>query len=206
MAFQRITLDAMAAARRGFPMFPVHGQKVLDRRNGIIWIYNHPIDDSLGSLGLGQWETVIGIGSKLLGSILGIFGAHAAKVQREDQISGAWAAQGPMLIEQIKQAYASGQMSASDASSALDSLENQFRQNAQQISKYNGKFGMFPDVNAPRPSSNCNWACGTSWELHQQILGIKAGMTGGSSGGGLGLDSNTLMLIAGGVLLFMMLN
>ena len=139
-----------------------------------------------------------------IGSLIAsIFGQHAAKVQREDQISGAWAASGPQAIQAVMDAYKSGQISGAEASSGLDQIQQQFYQMTAPITKYNGKFGMFPDVNAARPGSNCNWACGTSWDLNQQIQGLKSQL---SAGGGGGLNLSRLLgggdpIILGGLLL-----
>jgi len=124
-------------------------------------------------------------GMELTKAIIGIFAAHRAKVAAEDQVSGAWAAQGPYLIEQIKKSYAGGALTIQEAFTALDTLEQQFRINAQPVSKLEGHFGFLPDVNGPRPSQNCNWACGTTWDLHQEIAAIKADMEAHPPGGEL---------------------
>lgn len=161
------------------------------------------------ALGIGgKFAGPIGMGISAISSLIAsIFGAHAAKVQREDEISGAWAASGPQAIESVMSAYRSGQLSGRDASAALDQIEAQFRQMTQPITKYNGKFGAFPDPNGPRPPNNCNWACGTSWDLHQQLLGYKAQLSmGGGGGGGLGaLTGDPIMLLGLGVLAYMFL-
>lgn len=145
----------------------------------------------------------IGMGISALSSLIaGIFGAHAAKEAREDQISGAWAASGPQAINAVMSAYHSGSISASEAAQSLDSIEGQFRQMTAPITKYNGQFGAFPDPNGSRPPNNCNWACGTSWDLHQQILGLKAQLTGGGGGLSLGsLGSGDPVMLAGLALL-----
>lgn len=146
----------------------------------------------LAGAGHGAIAGPIGMGIGFIGSLIAnIFGAHAAKEAREDQISGAWAASGPQAIDAVMNAYHQGQISASDASSALDQIEAQFRQMSQPITKYKGQFGAYPDVNAPRPGDQCNWACGTSWDLHQQIAGLKTQLTGGGGISGLNLGGLT---------------
>lgn len=153
----------------------------------------------------------IGAGIALVSSLIsGIFAAHAAKEQREDQISGAWAASGPQAIDSVMAAYHSGQISGAEAAQGLDQIEAQFRSMALPISKYNGQFGVFPNPTAARPPNNCNWACGTSWDLHQQIIGLKAQLNMGGGGGGLGLDlgglgGDPIMLLGLGVLAYMLL-
>ena len=149
----------------------------------------------------------IGAGISLVSSLIaGIFGAHAAKVRREDEISGAWAANGPRAIDGVMAAYRGGQISGSQAAQALDQIEAEFRAMTLPISKYNGKFGVFPDPNGPRPPNNCNWACGTSWDLHQQIIGLKKQLTiGGASLGGLSLNTGDPVVLAGlAVIAFML--
>ena len=80
----------------------------------------------------------IGAGIALVSSLIaGIFAAHAAKVQREDQISGAWAASGPAAIDAVMQAYHCGQINGSDASTALSQIQAQFYAMTQPITKLN---------------------------------------------------------------------
>lgn len=158
----------------------------------------------------GAWGGPIGAGISALSALLaGIFGAHRAKVQREDEISGAWAASGPQAIEAVMQAYRSGQVSGAQASAALDQIESQFRSMAQPITKYQGKFGSYPNAEGARPPNQCNWACGTSWDLHQQIKNIKAGIstsaTGSTSIGNLGLPGDPIVLAGFGILAYMLL-
>lgn len=211
MAVQALVMSDAQAATLGFPL-PSRDVTVVDRQ-GQIWQWVEP-PSGLGELG-GWWQSLIGagggIGGKVAAGAIGgpvgaavgfgigivtsiisaIFGGHAAKVQREDQISGAWAAQGPAAIDAIMQAYKSGQVSASDAINGLQQIEAQFIQMTTPITKYNGKFGQFPDPNGPRPPHDCNWACGTSWDLHQQILGLIKQIQSdpmSSLGGILGLD------------------
>lgn len=137
----------------------------------------------------------IGMGIAALSSLIaGIFAAHSAKVAQEDQISGAWASAGPQAINAVMAAYHGGQISATEAAQSLDGIEGQFRQMAQPIAKLNGQFGAFPDPNGPRPPDNCNWACGTSWDLHQQLLGLKAQLTAGGSSLSLGNLGDPVML------------
>jgi len=149
----------------------------------------------------------IGAGISLVSSLIaGIFGAHAAKVKREDEISSAWAANGPRAIDGVMAAYRAGQISGQEAAGALDQIESEFLSMTAQITKYNGRFGAFPDPNGPRPPNNCNWACGTSWDLHQQIIGLKSQLTMG--GGGLGSLSlsgaDPVVLVGLGVIAFML--
>lgn len=170
--------------------------------------YNHlegqwlaPIIGTGSTIGGSIWSALgiggaaagpIGMGISAIGSLIaGIFGAHAAKVKREDEISGAWAASGPQAIDAVMSAYHSGQISGRDAAAALDQIQAQFYQMTQPITKYNGQFGSFPDPNAPRPPKNCNWACGTSWDLNKQIQGLKGGLNMGA-GGVAGLDLGAL--------------
>ena len=225
------TISDETAEAAGFPL-PEHGRRHRDA-SGRIWTYR--ADVSSGGLGaLGGWiSPIIGtagsIGGSLIGKLIGgaaggpigagiallssliagIFGAHAAKVQREDEISNAWAASGPAAIDAVMSAYHSGQISSSEASQSLDSIEAQFRSMTQPITKYNGQFGSFPNANGPRPPNNCNWACGTSWDLHQQIIGLKSQLKAGSGGlslGGLSLGGMDPIVLGGlaviGFLLF----
>jgi len=203
----------------------MHGRIHRDR-TGRVWTYRSDVDGGLGELS-GSWvSTLIGAGGSIGGGIVGkliggaaggpigggiallssliagIFGAHAAKVQREDEISGAWAASGPAAIQAVMDAYHSGQIGASDASTALSQIQQQFYAMTQPITKYQGKFGSFPDPNAPRPADNCNWACGTSWDLNQQIAGLKGQLVGSGGIGGLNLGSLTSdPIMLGGLLL-----
>jgi hypothetical protein len=216
------SISDRTAEAAGFPQ-PMHGQRYRDRY-GRVWTYDAHNSTGLSDLS-GSWvSTIVGTGGSLGGSLIGkliggaaggpigagiavlssliagIFGAHAAKVQREDQISGAWAASGPAAINATMSAYHSGQINATDASTALSQIQQQFYAMTQPITKYNGQFGSFPDVNAPRPANNCNWACGTSWDLNQQIAGLKAGLT---SSGGAGLNLGSLTsdpIVLGGLL------
>ncbi len=168
----------------------------------------------LAGAGHGAIAGPIGAGIGILTGLIGsIFGAHKAKVAREDEISGAWAASGPKAIDAVMQAYHSGSISASEASQALDSIEAQFYSMTAPITKYNGKFGSFPDANGPRPPDKCNWACGTSWDLHQQLLGYKAQLTAGGGGlsGGIaglnlgGLTKDPVALVGLGILAYMLM-
>ena len=118
----------------------------------------------------------IGGGLMIAQTIFQFWQAHQAKVAQEDQISGAWAAFGPEIIDRIKSDFSKGVISKDEAFKALDTLEHQFRVNVQPISKLHGHFGFLPNVDQPRPPDECNWGCGTSWDLHQEILGIKADM------------------------------
>jgi len=224
---KHFTISDRTAEAAGFPP-PMHGLRVRDRA-GRVWTYRADVGDSLGDLS-GSWVApVVGgagsIGGGIIGNLIGgaaggavgggiallssliagIFGAHAAKVQREDQISGAWAASGPAAIQAVMDSYHSGQISASDAATALGQIQQQFYAMTQPITKYNGKFGSFPDVNAPRPSGDCNWACGTSWDLNQQIQTLK-GQLVGSGTGGLSLGGFDPIVLGGllviGVLMF----
>ena len=178
------------AERLGFPA-PVPGAMVHDRA-GRLWVWQPDQENTLGELG--SWvSTTIGVGGAvggkiaagaiggaaggpigiaiglITGIISSILGAHAAKVRREDKVSGAWASSGPQAISATMQAWQGGQLTGSDAIAQLQSIQNQFLQQSQSITKYNGQFGQYPDPNAARPSSNCNWACGTSWDLNQEI-------------------------------------
>jgi hypothetical protein len=199
------SISDQTAEAAGFPA-PMHGARVRDR-NGRVWTYNAHTSDGLSDLS-GSWiAPVVGgagsIGGGIIGNLIGgaaggavgggiallssliagIFGAHAAKSAREDEISGAWAASGPAAIQAVMDAYHSGQISATDASSALGQIQQQFYAMTQPISKLNGKFGAFPDPNAARPSGDCNWACGTSWDLNKQINSLKSQLIGGGTGG-----------------------
>ena len=122
------------------------------------------------------------------GIVASIFGRHAAKVAAEDQATGDWAASGPQSIEGVMSAFRSGRMSSSTALASLQSIMDQYRANMASVSKYNGKFGVFPSPDAPRPSSNCNAACGIYWDTMQQIKGYIAEINGGG-GGSLNLSS-----------------
>ena len=149
--------------------------------------------------------TVIGA---LAGLISGIFGQHQQKVALENKVSGQWAAAGPQTINQVIEAWQQGQIDGPTANSALDSIYQQFLQMNQGITKYNGTTGAYPDPNSARPSSNCNWACGTSWDLNQEIQGLKT-QIGSSPGTSLGLGSltsNPLLLIGGAALLLVLLS
>mgnify|MGYP001593996317 CR=1 FL=1 len=161
------------------------------------------------ALGIGgKFAGPIGMGISAISSLIaGIFAAHSAKVKREDEISGAWAASGPQAIEAVMSSYRSGQISGPEARQALDQIEGQFRSMAQPITKYDGKFGAYPDPNGPRPPDGCNWACGTSWALHQQLLGYKAQLSAGGAGGlNLGaLGGDPVMLIGLGVIAWLLL-
>jgi len=212
--------DAQAATL-GFP-FPSRDAQIIDRQ-GQVWRW---VDDASGMGGLsGFWQSLIGPGGSIGGkvaagaiggpvgaavgfgigvisSIIGFFfTSHAKKVQREDQITNAWAAQGPPAIDAVMQAWKSGQVSASDAISGLQQIEQQFLQMAEPITKYNGKFGQFPDPNGPRPPNNCNAACGISWDLHQQIKGLIAEIQSSPAVGGFGGFSLSDPIMLGGLLL-----
>jgi hypothetical protein len=150
----------------------------------------------------------VGIISGLVSSI---FGAHAAKVAAEDEATGAWAATGPQTVDSIMAGWRAGQISSSDAIASLNSVVEQFKSNMAAVSKYNGKFGVFPDPNGPRPPNNCNASCGMYWDLAQQVKGLIAEIQAGSGGlgignfGGLFGGSSSAMLpllLVGGLLLF----
>jgi len=169
------------------------------------------ISGILAGAGHGAIAGPIGAGIGLLtGIIAGIFAAHRAKVQREDEISNAWAQSGPQAIDAVMTAYHQGQISGPEAAQAFDQIEAQFRQMTTPITKYNGQFGAFPNPDGPRPPNNCNWACGTYLDLHQQLLSLKGqlNMSAGAGGaGGLslgGLTSDPVMLLGLGVLAFML--
>ena len=144
------------------------------------------------------------------GIVASIFGAHAAKVAAEDEATGAWAASGPQTVEAIMAAWRSGRASSSDAIASLNGVVEQYKANMQSVSKYNGKFGVFPDPNGPRPSNNCNASCGMYWDLAQQVKGLIAEIQAGGGGignfGGLfgGSSSSAMLplLIVGGLLIF----
>lgn len=216
---QALVMSDAQAATMGFPL-PSREARVIDRQ-GQIWEW---VEDHTGLSGLGGfWQSLIGpaggIGGKVAAGAIGgpvgaavglgigvitsiigfFFSSHAKKVQREDQISGAWAAQGPPAIDAVMAAFHSGQVSASDAVSGLQQIEQQFLQMATPITKYNGEFGKFPDPEGPRPPNNCNWACGTSWDLHQQIKGLIASIQSTPGGGSLLGGSDPLII--GGLLL-----
>ena len=151
---------------------------------------------------------VVGVVSGIVASI---FGAHAAKVAAEDEATGAWAASGPQTVDSIMAAWRAGQLSSSNAISSLNSVVEQYKANMQSVSKYNGKFGVFPDPNGPRPSNNCNASCGMYWDLAQQVKGLIAEIQGGGGGLGIGNFGGLLggsssamlpLLIVGGLLIF----
>jgi hypothetical protein len=127
---------------------------------------------------------IVGVVSGIVASI---FGAHAAKVATEDEATQGWAASGPQSIESVMSAWRGGQLSSSDAIASLDSVMSQYVANMSSVSKYNGKFGVLPDPNAPRPSNSCNASCGIYWDTMQQVKNYKAEIQGGS--GGLNLSS-----------------
>lgn len=219
---QALIMSDAQAASLGFP-FPSRDAAVIDRQ-GQLWQW---VEDRSGLSGLaGFWQSLIGPGGSIGGKIaagaiggpvgaavgLGIgvissiigffFTSHAKKVQREDEITGAWAAQGPPAIDAVMAAWKGGQVSGADAISGLQQIEQQFLQMAAEISKYNGEFGKFPNPDGPRPPNNCNAACGISWDLHQQIKGliaqIQSSPDAGGAAGGFSL-SDPVML--GGLLL-----
>jgi len=226
---QALVMSDAHAAQLGFPA-PLHPDLVVLDNVGRLWRWVPGPNDGLGNLA-GLWQSLIavggGVGAKLVPALMGggpvgaaigagiglvstilsaIFGGHAAKVQREDQVSSAWASQGPAAISAIMQAYQTGQISGSDAISGLQQIEQQFVQMAAPISKYNGTFGALPDPNGPRPSSNCNWACGTYWDLHQELKGHIAQIQSGGTGSVLGsLGSSPVLLIGLVVLGFLAL-
>lgn len=196
---------------------------------GRTWTYRDDVPGNLGDLS-GSWVApVIGTGGSIGGSIIGsmiggaaggpigagiglltgliakIFGAHAAKVKQEDAVTGAWAASGPQAIDAVMSAYHSGQVSGSDAASALDSIEAQFVSMMTPVAKTGGKQGTLPDPNAPRPPNNCNAGCGLYWDLHQQIIGLKAGLNMSAGSGILGSlgGATTASPLAIGALLFL---
>ncbi len=144
------------------------------------------------------------------GIVAMIFGRHAAKVQAEDSATQDWASSGPQNIEGVMTAWRAGSMSSGDALASLDSIMAQYVANMSSVSKYNGKFGVLPDPNAPRPSNNCNASCGIYWDTMQQIKGYKTEIAGGGGGsfgslfsGGGGVAGIPLpVLLIGGLLLF----
>lgn len=214
-----LKLDADTARERfGFPQ-PRGGATVLDAQ-GLVWRWVDEHPNGLGRLGdLGAWQTVAGqtgvlagAGISTIGTLAGagaiagpvgaivgliagvfasIFGQHAAKVAQENKISGQWASSGPQTISAIVQSWQSGQTSTADAQSALDQVYAAFLQNNQSITKLNGQQGAYPTPTNPRPSNNCNWACGTSWDLFQEIQGLKGQM---SSADPTGLSSGSFSL------------
>jgi hypothetical protein len=221
MAVQALIMSDAQAATLGFP-FPSGDVQVIDRQ-GLVWRW---VDDKSGLSGLsGFWQSFIGPGGSIGGkvaagaiggpvgaavgfgigvisSIIGFFfSSHAKKVQREDEISGAWAAQGPAAIDAVMQAWKSGQVSGSDAVSGLQQIEQQFVQMTTPISKYNGDFGKFPDPEGPRPPNNCNWACGTYWDLHQQIKGLISQIQSSSNSAGAGFSLSDPITLGGLLLL-----
>jgi hypothetical protein len=101
------------------------------------------------------------------------------------------------------EAWRSGQAGSAEAIEGLRSIEAQFMQMTAPITKYNGKFGAFPDPEGPRPPKDCNWACGTYWDLHQEIKGKIAQIQGGGGGGILGMGQNGLLLLGLAALFFM---
>lgn len=115
--------------------------------------------------------------------IMTIWQAHSAKVYQEDEVSGAWTALGRPIIDDIKESYDAGTMSLDEAYQALDLLYHQFLIQVQPISKLEGHFGHLPDPKKPRPSSNCNWACGTSWDLYWELDELKKEMASQEPGG-----------------------
>jgi hypothetical protein len=220
------------ALRYGFPA-PRTGVLVRDAI-GRLWKWD---DEPAGLSDLGAWTTVAGTAGSVAGTglsiagaatglsvlgpigagigliaglISGIFGQHAAKVQQENKISGQWAASGPQTVDGIMSAWEAGQVDGPTASNALQQVYAQFVQQNAAISKYNGTTGAFPDPNQPRPASSCNWACGTSYDLAQQIKGLQTQIGQNPSVGSLGglsssLGSNPLLLgglILGALLLF----
>ena len=164
---------------------------------------------------LGSVVPIVGtIVGALAGIIATILGQHSQKVAVENKVSGQWAATGPQTVNSIVGAWQSGQATSDQASAGLDAVYQQFLVNNAQITKMGGTFGKFPDPNAPRPSSNCNWACGTSWDLYSEIQGLKAQMGTGTSplvptsAGGLDLTSLTsspLLLLGGAALVLFLL-
>lgn len=218
------------AEAAGFPL-PEHGRT--HHAAGRTWVYRDDVPGGLGTLG-GSWiaptiGAVGSVGGSVIGGILAsagagaiagpigagigiltgliasIFAKHSAKVAREDEVTGAWAASGPQALDAVMAAYKSGQVSGPEAASALDSIEQQFISLMGPVAKYNGKFGVFPDVNGPRPGNNCNAACGLRWDLHKQIEGLKAGLStsGGGILGGFSLGGTTASPLGIGLLLFL---
>lgn len=186
---QRLIMGDALAATLGFPA-PQAGIAVVDRQ-GQVWTWNSGHD---GLSGLdGFWQSLIGKGGQIggmiakgaiagpVGALVGagigivtsiiaaIFGAHSAKVKRENEISTAWAQQGPAAIAAIMQAWEGGQVSGADAKAGLQQILAQAHEMFTPITKYQGKLGAFPDPNSSRPPNNCNWGCGTWWDLNQQV-------------------------------------
>lgn len=165
---------------------------------------------SAGILSGATFGSIIpGIGTAIgaiAGLIAGLFGQHAQKVAVENKVSGQWAAQGPATISELITQWQQGQIDSATASSGLDSILLQFQQMNAPITKYNGQTGAFPDPNQPRPSSNCNWACGTYWDLSQEIAGLKGqiAQAPGLNVGGLPLDPTMLLLIGGALALLVL--
>lgn len=125
------------------------------------------------SAGGGPVGMIIGAGISLVSVIGRIFGAHKARVKRENEVTGVWAATGQKAIDETMAYYRSGRASDREALSALDDIERQYEELMREVSKYKGKFGSFPDVNGPRPLKDCNAACGIRWDLHQQLNGLR---------------------------------
>jgi len=195
--------------------------------------------------GLGDTGKIVGIGTSTAGSLIpllsasaiagpiglvvglvggliaSIFGRHAAKVRREDEVTGVWAETGQVAITETMALWRAGKASSAEAIAGLKSIQEQFKTLMSPVVKTNGKFGQWPDLNAPRPSNKCNAACGLYYELNDQvkklIAEIQAGpdpaaaaakgpaagaasLFGGASGAG-GNSMLPLLLIGGAALL-----
>jgi hypothetical protein len=152
----------------------------------------------------------VGMAVGLVASVIAmIFGAHAAKVAREDEVTGVWAATGQKAIDEVMSLWRAGKVPKSETIAGLQSIESQFQSLTSQVVKTGGKFGVFPNPEAPRPSRDCNASCGLYYELHHQIKGLIAEVQSGQGGGGLGgglsslLGGSNMPLLLAGVALFL---
>ena len=151
---------------------------------------------AIGGAAGGPVGLAIGLVSGIIASI---FGAHAAKVKREDEVTGVWAQTGQRAISEVMAVWRSGKASKADTIQGLHSIEAYFKSLTADVVKTGGKFGVFPNPDAPRPSKNCNAACGLYYELHQQIKGLVAEVQSGKGGGGIaGLGASLGGLFSGG--------
>lgn len=137
------------------------------------WSYD---DDGLGATGVvaaagGPIGIAIAAGSVLVPLIIGLFSKHKQRVQREDQVSSAWAQTGPQAINDVMTGWRTCLLSGDQAVAALLEIERQFLELTTPIVKTGGKWGVFPSAEGPSPAQ-CNWACGTRIELHKQIAGL----------------------------------
>jgi len=148
------------------------------------------------------------------GLIASIFAKHAARVKAENEVTGVWADTGQKAITETMNLWRAGKVPSNEVIAGLRSIENQFKELTRSVAKYKGKFGVFPDPEAPRPSRDCNASCGMYWDLHQQIKALIAEVQArGDIGGGAGISAALssvvskknlpLLLIGGAVLYFM---